>query len=63
MAVMMTKFTQNLRRGRSRQVGKGAVSCEVLECRRVLSAGVQLATAVPFDAERSIRGMGITLRI
>jgi hypothetical protein len=47
MAVMMTKFKQNLRRGRSRQVGKGAVSCEVLECRRVLSAGVQLATAVP----------------
>jgi hypothetical protein len=47
MAVMMTKFTQNLRRGRSRQVGKGAVSCEVLECRRVLSAGVQLATTVP----------------
>jgi hypothetical protein len=47
MAVMMTKFTQNFRRGRSRQVGKGAVSCEVLESRRVLSAGVQLATAVP----------------
>ena len=41
MTFMMKRFANAHRRNRSRPAGGRAVSCEVLECRRLLSSGTQ----------------------
>ena len=40
MSFMMKKFAQAPRRGRSRPLGRQSVSCEILECRQLLSTGM-----------------------
>ncbi len=42
MIFMMKRFGQASRRGHSRPMGRGAVSCEILEGRRLLSTGMQM---------------------
>jgi hypothetical protein len=46
MAFMMKKFAQALRRSPSRRTDRGIVSCEMLESRQLMSAGIQAPQAV-----------------